>query len=254
MTTLFMQSPGLVGATPLGVVSPPTAAELAVFALPGLVAWWRADIGFASLTSWVDRKTTRRLTLNSIAWPTVQASGIGAKPSLVFGPTTPLQDPDALAFIPLTGDFTVAGVAKPVAASNWAPWGINAPVATSTYLMRRSDEKFELRQNGVQLAISAAAFGAASPFYFVDSWEQAATQRVGRINGAQVAAVTTPQAVTNSTLLVGSGGSPSFAVGLAGELLSEIMVFSRPLAKASNAADLGTLEGYITGRYGAVFG
>lgn len=254
MTTLYMQSPGLVGPTPLGIIAPPTPAELNVFALSGLQAWWRADIAFSGGVSWLDRKNTRRLVNNLSVSPTVQASGIGGKPALAMGSLTPQYDPDNLALVPPTGDWTVVVVARPVAATAWNFWGLNTAVASSTWPARRADEKFELRQNAVQLGISAAAFTPGSPFYFVDSWEQAATLRVGRANGAQIMSFVTAQPVANAAFVAGAGATGGSGGGSAGQLLAEVLIFSRPLAKASNAADLATVESYIAGRYGAVFG
>lgn len=253
MTTLFMQSPGILGATPLGTIAPPTPAELNVFGLSGLQAWWRADIAFNGGVSWLDRKSTRRLVNNLSASPTVQALGIGSKPTLVMGPQTAQYDPDNLAFVPPTGDWTVVFVGKPNAGVAWAFWGLNSPLASAIYAQRRADEKFEMRQNLVQLGISTAAFSPGAPFYFVDSWEQAATLRVGRANGAQVLSAVTAAPIPNAALLVGAGATGGSGAGTAGQLISEVLVFNRPLAKASNAADLATVESYIAGRYGAVF-
>ena len=252
MTTLFIQSPGLVGVTPLGIITPPTAAELAVFAIGGLVGWWRADIAFTS--SWLDRKNTRRLTNLLGSSPTVNLTGIGGKPALVTSSTAAFTDPDGLAMIPLTGDFTVVQVFKPIAATIWGTWGVNQALATSTYAMMRTDEKIQFFQNGVSMFIAPSAFTAAAPKYLVDSWEQAVTTRAARVNGASVGSAVTAQVNPNSQLVVGSGwAAASGGSGAAGQMLAETLVFSKPLAKASNATDLASVESYITGRYGAVF-
>lgn len=252
MPTILMQSKNVVGSTALGTIVVPTAEELAVFALPELVEWWRADVQFKA-TQWIGRKAGKILSALSSGWPTLQNSGIGGKPSLVFGPTTGLLDPNAQALIPLTGDFSVVNVVKPVAATNWGIFGTNNASGSATYVQRDTAEKFQARINGTQLALGSTVFGAGQPCYVVNSFEDAANTWITRVNGTQLFSVVTAQVNQNSQLLVGAGASGPFAAGAVGELYSDIMIFNKPLAKSTFADSLAKVETYIATRYGAVF-
>jgi hypothetical protein len=254
MTTIILKSDLTIAPTSLGTLSLP-AIDLAVARISSLVAWWRADQAYASDGTWRDRKIGRRLTRLSTGQMVQTASVIGGQTALLDAANSnTIGDPDGQNLVQTSGDFTIALCMQSKAATAWNPWSNGtATAATCTYLQRRADEKFSLTQGGTALGSSATVHTGGAPSFVVDSWEQAATQRILRVNGTQELSFTTAIANANSQLLIGSASLALAGGGASPQYVADVFVFNKPLAKSTYSTDLATLESYFTGRYGAVF-
>ncbi len=259
MTTIIIKNPAItVGTTTLGKASV-VQAEVDINNHAATLAWWRADVGVNGVGGsfvWSDRKKRRRMTpFRQPSAPTPTASVINGRAALVFasgGTMGELADPDAQALVPTSGDWTIAIVCRCAAGANSAVVGNSLPIASATYVLRRSDEKIEARIAGSQIFITPTAYTAGAAFLMVLSYEQATRTLVLRVNGTQTntAAVAAATNTTESTLHLGAVGTTA-AQGAPMSLgaFAEALVFSAPLAAAANATLLANVEAYLKTRY-----
>lgn len=262
MTAIISESNIVAGGTSrIGGITL-SAADKAINALPSLQARWRADAGLSYVDgriTWRDLKNDRRLipgatdaAATSVA--TYAANRIGSKPAITLGLLARyLTDPDGIGLIPLTGDWTVVGVARghTTDSANWNIYGTYGSSGNFNSLMRLTTSKFRLYQGSVAMATGTTTYTADSPFYFTDSFDDTANIRNLRINGVQeLNTATGANVVGNSQLTVGaSQTAPGSSPGGANSCVAELMIFNLALSAAANVAIRTQVESYITAYY-----